>query len=93
MQWFFKIKPWLKDQTPPPEIVPFIPEPNSIEEIEADDEQVPEIDEPEFPVEEETENTSSEASTETTSTSLARRRRWLIFKEEIELKVVFQQMQ
>lgn len=76
----------LKDQTPPPEIVPFILEPDSIEEIEADDEQVPEIDETEFPVDEETENTSSEASTETTSTSLARRRRWLIFKEEIELK-------
>ena len=63
-----------------------------MEEIEADDEHVPEIDETEFPVDEETENTSSEASTETTtSTSLARRRRWLIFKEEIELKVVFQQ--
>ena len=74
--------------------MPFILEPDSIEEIEADDEQVPEIDEPEFPVDEETENTSSEASTETTtSTSLARRRRWLIFKEEIELKVVFQQIQ
>ena len=73
--------------------MPFILEPDSIEEIEADDEQVPEIDETEFPVDEETENTSSEASTETTSTSLARRRRWLIFKEEIELKVVFQQIQ